>query len=127
MGENLKRGGNKSYNSLYRLVALDLSKRYVRFNFRVSVSKEQPYQLAPQFPRYFPVEMAIKKLQRSIEETNTDLAKGVSDRDSTAKGKELQDDLERMRTQNFERHWMVKHLQSSLEQLHNTPSFSKIK
>jgi hypothetical protein len=115
------------YDDWRYLVAPDIDKRYVRFNFRISVARDAPYQLEPQFPRHFLANVALSKLQRAIESTTAALAKGISDRDEKASGDILKQDLERMEKQNFEYRWMIFRIQDSLYQLRNTPSFSEIK
>lgn len=109
-----------------RAIAPDLPLRYVRFSFRISVAREAPYQIKPQFPRHFPAEAAIAKLERIISETKYDLARHVSDRDPQATGKALEKDLKRMDQQNFNRSWQVLRLKDSLERLRGIPSFSEI-
>lgn len=109
-----------------RAIAPDLPLRYVRFFFRISVARDAPYQLKPQFPRHFPAEAAIAKLERIIAETKYDLARHVSDRDPQVTGKTLEQDLKRMDQQNFNRSWQVLRLKDSLERLRGTPPFSEI-
>lgn len=108
------------------LVAIDTDKRYVRYDLRVSVSREKPYRLGPQIPRLWYAKDAIEKLQRIIKETEHGLAHRISDREPSAKGEELEQDLRAMRVQNQERDWVIRSLTRRLEALKDTAPFSDL-
>ncbi|UUZ65411.1 hypothetical protein LP417_13295 [Polaromonas sp. P1-6] len=114
------RGGN------IRDLAIDLDKRYVRFKFRISVAREAPYQLYPQFPRHHPVAESIQRTAASLREGEELLRRSVSDRDSSATGDVLQKDLARMRRQDDERRWRIAKLLDALLRLESIPSFSDL-
>lgn len=114
------RGGNA------RDLAIDLDKRYVRFKFRVSVAREAPYQLYPQFPRHHPAVGSIDRLESVAARQVKRLNLGVSDRDPSANGEALKDDLARMRRQHFENEWIVEKMRQSLKNLQSIPSFSDL-
>lgn len=99
-----------------RYVAIAPDKRLVRYTIRVSVKREQPYRLAPQVPRHWYAQDAIAKLEMSIERQTLRLIAGVSDRESSATGEELQRDLQRMMHQREEKRWVVKKLREALAQ-----------
>ncbi len=108
-------------------IAIDSDKRYVRFNFRVSVVRESPYQLYPQFPRHHPVMPSIARTNEIILFIENFLSRGVSERDPSATGGQLQNDLAQMRLQNDERRWRVDKLKATLWHLQSLPSFSDLK
>ena len=110
----------------FSVIAIDLDKRYVKFKFRVSVMREMPYQLHPQFPRHHPVQASIYKLKSSYEEIEELIKKEHSDRDDKAIGEALQKDLVRMRWQNPERLWKIKKLSNQINSLQSIFSFSDI-
>lgn len=114
-------------NDFRHFVVPDLDKRYVRFRFRISVARDAPYQLEPQFPRHFLAHVALPKLQWSINFQKEALAKGVSLRNPTAIGDELQKDLLSTEKHIFEDHWVTFRIQDSLLQLQNVRPFSEIK
>ena len=107
-------------------IAIDTDKRYVRFKFRVSVAREAPYQLYPQFPRHHPVVAAVQRAAASLREGEDLLRRGVSDRDSSATGEVLQKDLIRMRRQDDERRWRIAKLLDALSRLESIQPFSDL-
>lgn len=107
-------------------IAIDLDKRYVRFRFRISVARDAPYQLYPQFPRHHPVMAAIRLFDTSAQETERKIALSISDRNPDATGQELQKDLERMRYQLKRRQWAAQQLRERVQQLQNITPFSDL-
>lgn len=107
-------------------IAVDLDKRYVRFKFRVSVARDAPYQLYPQFPRHHPVAASVQRTAASLREGEELLRRGVSDRDSSATGDALQKDLIRMRRQDDERRWRIAKLLDALSRLESIHPFSDL-
>ena len=107
-------------------VAIDLSKRYVRFNARVSVAREKPYQLGPQFPKHYPAEHALGLLRYYNDDRAKLLNEGKSDRDAKATGLALERDLARMQMQLRNNGWAADRLDSSLKALQNIKPFEEI-
>ena len=107
-------------------IAIDTDKRYARFKFRVSVAREAPYQLYPQFPRHHPAVAAVQRTAASLREGEDLLRRGVSDRDSSATGDALQKDLIRMRRQDDERRWRIAKLLEALSRLESIQPFSDL-
>lgn len=115
---------DEKYGSTW--IAIDPGNRYVRFQFRVGVTRDAPYQLYPQFPRHHPVMAAIQRFETSAQETERKIALGISDRNPKAAGQELQKDLERMRYQLQLRQWAAQQLRERVEQLQNIVPFSDL-
>lgn len=107
-------------------ITIDLDKRYVRFRFRISVMRDTPYQLYPQFPRHHPVMAATKRFETSAQETERKITQGISDRNPEATGQELQKDLERMHYQLKRRQWAAQKLREQVKQLQNIIPFSDL-
>ncbi|MGH8435628.1 MAG: hypothetical protein ACRERX_14390 [Pseudomonas sp.] len=113
-------------DQINRWVSINLDKRYVRFLTRVSVVRDLPYQLGPQFPVHYPALNAWKILQISNARTIQLLSEGKSDRDPSVKGEELDADLVRMKWQLKNKTWAAQHLGDSLKKLENIKSFEEI-
>lgn len=113
-------------SAITRWVAIDLDKRYVRFQTRVSVAREMPYQLAPQFPVHYSADHAVALLRYYNDGKVKLLAEGKSDRDSKATGFKLQEDLERMKRQLKNDGWAEERLSASLKKLQNIKPFEDI-
>jgi hypothetical protein len=125
--DEFPRWGESVINSpINRWVAIDLDKRYVRFNARVSVVREQPYQLGPQFPKHYPAEHSLGLLRYYNERKRKFLAEGKSDRDAKATGLALQQDLERIRLQLNNDGWAADRLSASLKALQNIKPFEEV-
>lgn len=107
-------------------IAIDADKRYVRFKFRVSVTREAPYQLYPQFPRHHPAGPSIDGFKSSDQFDEDFLKRGVSSRDSSTTGARLTADLLQMRRNIDEHKWAVEKLYEALQRLDPIPSFSDI-
>jgi hypothetical protein len=110
-----------------RWVAVDLDKRYVRFTTRVRVSSPIPYQRAPQFPQHFPAEHSLNLLKYFNNRKAELIAAGRSDRDSSASGMELSNDIQRMKVQLVRDKWAAEKLTDSLNRLKNIKPFEEIK
>jgi hypothetical protein len=119
-------GDNVVNSPINRWVAIDLDKRYVRFYARVSVAREQPYQLGPQFPKHYQAEHSLSLLRYYNQRKIDFLTSGKSDRDTRATGEALQKDLERMRLQLKNDGWAADRLSASLEALKNIEPFDEI-
>lgn len=113
-------------NQIDRWVAIDLDKRYVKFLTRVSVVRELPYQLGPQFPVHFRSGHTLRLLRVSNLNKAIHLAKEKSDRNSDAVGAELEADLTRMKRQVTNDSWAFDHLTDSLKKLENISPFEEI-
>lgn len=107
-------------------IAIDTDKRYVRFKFRVSVAREVPYQLYPQFPRHHPALPSIEKTEWAIRFVEDSLNRGISSRDSSATGEGLDADLKQMRRNLLEYKWTAEKLRQTLKRLEAIPSFSEL-
>jgi hypothetical protein len=119
--------GESVINSpITRWVAVDLDKRYVRFLARVSVAREAPYQLAPQFPVHYEAKHSVELLRFYNDDKVKLLAEGKSDRDSKASGSALQADLERMKMQLQNDSWAEERLSASLNTLKNIKPFEEL-
>jgi hypothetical protein len=114
-------------SSMNRWVAVDLDKRYVRFLARVSVVREAPYQLAPQFPVHYIAEHSLKLLRYYNHRKNELIREGKSDRDPHAAGDELKGDLQRMKKQLQNDSWAQERLAAALEKLQNVQPFEGVK
>ena len=119
--------GESVINSpITRWVAIDLGKRYVRFLARVSVARDAPYQLAPQFPVHHEAKHSVELLRFYNDDKVKLLAEGKSDRDPRAAGPELQADLERMKKQLKNDSWAEERLSASLNTLKNIKPFEEL-
>ena len=107
-------------------LSVDINKRYVRFKFRVSVAREAPYQLYPQFPRHHLAKEALVRLDWVIDNVSQSLNRGVSTREPSLTGSELQKDLLRMRRQTDENQWITRRIRNGLADIESIPSFSEI-
>jgi hypothetical protein len=113
-------------SNINRWVAVDLDKRYVRFLARVSVAREAPYQLGPQFPVHHEAKHSVELLRFYNDRKVKLLAESKSDRDSKASGSELLADLERMRKQLKNDSWAEEHLSASLNTLKTIKPFEEL-
>lgn len=113
-------------STMNRWVAVDLGKRYVRFLARVSVFRDAPYQLAPQFPVHHMAEHSMELLRYYSRRKQELLREGRSDRDPNAAGDELQSDLQRMRKQLQNDSWAQERLLAVLTKLKNTRPFEGV-
>ena len=109
------------------LIAINESSRYVRFKFRVSVARDAPYQLYPQFPRHHPVESSIQKLEWVDKYTADLFEKGISTRGADTNGKQLITDLKYMENSLINYKWHINKLKAATEKYKTLPSFSEIK
>lgn len=110
-----------------RWVAIDIDKRYVKFLTRVSVARDLPYQLGPQFPVHYRAFHSWRILEVANARTAQLLSEGKSDRDPNAKGEELAADLLRMTWQLKNKTWASEHLGDSLKKLEFIKPFEEIK
>ena len=113
-------------NRINRWVAIDLDKRYVRFLTRVSVVRDAPYQLAPQFPVHYPATHSLNLLNFYLKNAKESVEKRISLRDSRASGDELERDMVSTKKQIINDSWAIDHLLNSLQQLQTLKPFEEI-
>lgn len=110
-----------------RFIAVDFDKRYVRFVTRVRVSSPVPYQLSPQFPVHFNAQHSLSLMIKSDSERSALLELGRSDRDPSAFGLELANDLTRISRQRIDTRWKIEKIERALERLKDINPFEEIR
>lgn len=97
-------------------VVIDKKSRLVRYFIRLKSKKNEFVRIAPQVPRHWFVEDAMEKFELYIRNYSKSLKQGVSLRNSSAQGAELQADLESQKNLFEYRQWQLEKLRKIFQE-----------